>query len=68
MQTILEPIEDCFLVTCPYCGEAVAIYLEPDVREPGDKGARLGQARLMAAMPNEALERDARPRGGSSCF
>ena len=25
-------IEDRFLVTCPYCGEAVEIYLEPDVR------------------------------------
>ncbi|MGH8576133.1 MAG: CPXCG motif-containing cysteine-rich protein [Gammaproteobacteria bacterium] len=24
-------MEDRFLVTCPYCGEAVEIYLEPDV-------------------------------------
>ena len=24
--------QDEFLVTCPYCGEAVEIYLEPDVR------------------------------------
>ena len=23
---------DEFVVTCPYCGEAVEIYLEPDVR------------------------------------
>ena len=23
---------DQFLVTCPYCGEQVEIYLEPDVR------------------------------------
>ncbi len=23
---------DEFFVTCPYCGEEVAIYLEPDVR------------------------------------
>ncbi len=28
---IVEPMEDRFLVTCPYCGEAVEIYLEPDV-------------------------------------
>ena len=31
MQTTLEPMEDRFLVTCPYCGEGVEIYLEPDV-------------------------------------
>ena len=24
--------DDRFLVTCPYCGEEVEIYLEPDVR------------------------------------
>jgi hypothetical protein len=24
-------MEDRFLVTCPYCGEEVEIYLEPDV-------------------------------------
>jgi hypothetical protein len=24
-------IDDRFLVTCPYCGEAVEIYVEPDV-------------------------------------
>ena len=24
-------VEDRFLVTCPYCGEVVDIYLEPDV-------------------------------------
>jgi len=24
-------MDDCFVVTCPYCGEAVEIYLEPDV-------------------------------------
>ena len=23
--------EDTFVVTCPYCGEAVEVYLEPDV-------------------------------------
>jgi hypothetical protein len=23
--------DDSFLVTCPYCGESVEIYLEPDV-------------------------------------
>ena len=28
---IVEPMEDRFLVTCPYCGEDVEIYLEPDV-------------------------------------
>jgi hypothetical protein len=22
---------DLFIVTCPYCGESVAIYIEPDV-------------------------------------
>jgi hypothetical protein len=25
-------MDDQFLVTCPYCGEHVEIYLEPDVR------------------------------------
>jgi hypothetical protein len=25
-------MDDTFLVTCPYCGEAVEIYVEPDVR------------------------------------
>jgi len=25
-------VESQFLVTCPYCGEEVEIYLEPDVR------------------------------------
>ena len=25
-------MDDQFLVTCPYCGEQVAIYIEPDVR------------------------------------
>jgi hypothetical protein len=24
-------MDDCFVVSCPYCGEAVEIYLEPDV-------------------------------------
>ena len=24
--------DDEFLVTCPYCGEQVTVYLEPDVR------------------------------------
>ncbi len=25
-------MDDEFLVTCPYCGERVAVYVEPDVR------------------------------------
>ena len=25
-------MEENFLVTCPYCGEQVEIYLEPDVK------------------------------------
>ena len=25
-------MDDSFLVTCPYCGEEVEIYLEPDVK------------------------------------
>jgi hypothetical protein len=25
-------MEDRFLVTCPYCGEDVEIYVEPDMR------------------------------------
>ena len=25
-------MDDHFLVTCPYCGEAVEIYVEPDTR------------------------------------
>jgi Cysteine-rich CPXCG len=25
-------VSDQFLVTCPYCGEEIEIYLEPDVR------------------------------------
>ena len=24
-------MDDCFLVCCPYCGEELEIYLEPDV-------------------------------------
>jgi hypothetical protein len=24
-------VEDRFLVTCPYCGETVEIYVEPDI-------------------------------------
>ncbi len=24
-------MDDTYVVTCPYCGEAVEIYLEPDV-------------------------------------
>ena len=26
------PMEDRFLVTCPYCGEEVEIYVEPDLK------------------------------------
>jgi hypothetical protein len=26
-----DDVETEFLVTCPYCGESVTIYLEPDV-------------------------------------
>jgi len=25
-------MDDFFLVTCPYCGEQVELYVEPDVR------------------------------------
>jgi hypothetical protein len=25
-------VDDQFIVTCPYCGEQVEIYVEPDVR------------------------------------
>ncbi len=25
-------MDDSFLVTCPYCGEEIEIYVEPDVR------------------------------------
>jgi hypothetical protein len=25
-------MDDHFLVTCPYCGEQVAVYVEPDTR------------------------------------
>ena len=24
-------MDDCFVVTCPYCGEDAEIYVEPDV-------------------------------------
>jgi hypothetical protein len=24
-------MDDCFTVTCPYCGETIEIYLEPDL-------------------------------------
>ena len=27
-----ERMEDRFLVTCPYCGEEVEIYVEPDLK------------------------------------
>jgi len=26
------PVQSVFVVTCPYCGEEVEIYLEPDIR------------------------------------
>jgi len=26
------PVEEEFTVVCPYCGEAIEIYVEPDVR------------------------------------
>jgi hypothetical protein len=26
------PVESLFVVTCPYCGEDVEIYLEPEIR------------------------------------
>jgi cysteine-rich CPXCG protein len=26
------PVESVFVVTCPYCGEEVEIYLEPEIR------------------------------------
>jgi hypothetical protein len=26
------PMESVFVVTCPYCGEEVEVYLEPDIR------------------------------------
>jgi hypothetical protein len=25
-------VSDSFIVTCPYCGEEIELYLEPDVR------------------------------------
>jgi hypothetical protein len=25
-------MSDSFLITCPYCGEEIELYLEPDVR------------------------------------
>lgn len=25
-------VDDSFLVTCPYCGEQVEIFIEPDIR------------------------------------
>jgi hypothetical protein len=27
-----SPVDDHFLVTCPYCGESIEIYVEPDMR------------------------------------
>ena len=27
----MKPMDDSFPITCPYCGEEVEIYLEPDV-------------------------------------
>ena len=27
-----RPMNDEFIVTCPYCGEEIEIYIEPDVR------------------------------------
>jgi hypothetical protein len=27
-----DPPQTAFLITCPYCGEEVEIYLEPDIR------------------------------------
>ena len=28
----MSSMEDAFLVTCPYCGENVEIYVEPEMR------------------------------------
>lgn len=28
---ILVVVDDIYLVTCPYCGEQVEVYVEPDV-------------------------------------
>jgi cysteine-rich CPXCG protein len=28
----VDTVDDSFPITCPYCGEQVEIYLEPDVR------------------------------------
>jgi hypothetical protein len=28
----MDEVDDVFRVTCPYCGEEVEIYVEPDVR------------------------------------
>ena len=42
---IVEPVEDCFLVTYPYCGEAVEIYLEPDVEESLARAPRYSYCR-----------------------
>ena len=29
---LVQVMDDLFLVTCPYCGEEIEIYVEPDVR------------------------------------
>jgi len=29
---IITPVDDQFVVNCPYCGEDVEIYIEPDVQ------------------------------------
>ena len=31
-QSNIEQVEEQFVVECPYCGEAVEVYVEPDVR------------------------------------
>ena len=38
--TVARFIEDRFLVTCPYCGETVEIYVEPDTEGAVDPGLR----------------------------
>jgi hypothetical protein len=53
-------MEDRFLVTCPYCGEEVEIYVEPDL-----KGSFVRTARCAAA-PGKSMSRARATTDGST--
>src|ERR1700736_2999616 len=48
----LQDMEDSFQVTCPYCGETVELFLEPDVEGSLVQDCEVGRSR---SGPKEAI-------------